>query len=195
MKVLLINGSPHKEGCTFTALSEVAKVLNTEGIETEIFHLGTKPIRECVGCNQCANNRCIYTEDIVNEALAKAEEADAYIFGSPVHYAAASGAITPFLDRFFYAAGKMHAYKPGAAVVTCRRGGASSALDQLNKYFTIRNMPVVSSKYWNMLYGSTPEEILNDKEGIEIMHQLGKNMAWLLKCIEAGKKAGVCQPQ
>lgn len=195
MKVLLINGSPHKEGCTFTALSEVAKVLNNEGIETEIFHLGTKPIRECVGCNQCANNRCIYTEDIVNEALAKAEEADAYIFGSPVHYAAASGAITPFLDRFFYAAGKMHAYKPGAAVVTCRRGGASSALDQLNKYFTIRNMPVVSSKYWNMLYGSTPEEILNDKEGIEIMHQLGKNMAWLLKCIEAGKKAGVCQPQ
>ena len=195
MKVLLINGSPNKQGCTFTALSEVAKSLNAEGIETEIFHLGTKAIRGCIGCNQCANNRCSYTADIVNEALEKAEGADGYIFGSPVHYAAASGAITSFLDRFFYAAGAMHAYKPGAAVVTCRRGGASSALDQLNKYFTIRNMPVVSSKYWNMLYGTTPEEILNDKEGLEIMQQLGKNMAWLLKSIEAGKKAGVCQPQ
>lgn len=194
MKVLLINGSPKKAGCTFTALSEVAEQLNKENIETQIVHIGNQPIRGCIGCNQCREGRCVFTDDTVNDLLAKADEADAYIFGSPVHFAGAAGAITSFLDRFFYA-GKNHAYKPGAAIVTCRRGGASAAFDQLNKYFTIRNMPVVSSQYWNMVHGNTPEEIKQDLEGLQIMRTLGKNMAWLLRCIEAGKKAGINQPE
>lgn len=194
MKVLMINGSPHKEGCTYTALCEIEKELKKESIDTEIVHIGNKPIRGCIGCNQCKNGRCIFNDDMVNEVLEKAEGADAYIFGSPVHYAAASGAITSFLDRFFYC-GANHAYKPGAAIVTCRRGGSTAAFDQLNKYFTIRNMPVVSSQYWNMVHGNTPEEVMQDLEGMQIMRTLGKNMAWLLKCMEAGKNAGIEKPE
>ena len=155
MKVLLINGSPNVHGCTYTALSEVAKELNNEGIKTEIFHVGKDPIRGCTGCGSCGrtgSGRCIFDDDSVNAALDKAEGADGFVFGSPVHYAAASGMITSFLDRFFFA-GNCFEYKPGAAVVSCRRGGATAALDQLNKYFTIANMPVVSSQYWNMVHG------------------------------------------
>lgn len=194
MKVLLINGSPHAEGCTYTALREIESVLIKEGIETEIFQLGTKPIRGCTGCGGCRNNRCVFDDDVVNRALEKAETADAYIFGSPVHYASASGAITSFLDRFFYA-GKIHAYKPGAAIVSCRRGGATAAFDQLNKYFTISNMPIVSSQYWNMVHGNTPDEVRRDEEGMQTMRNLGRNMAWLLKCIEAGKREGINRPE
>jgi len=189
MKVLLINGSPNEHGCTYTALTEVEKTLREAGVDTEIFWLGAKPISGCMACGGCTDGRCVI-DDVVNTALAKAVEADAYIFGSPVHYAAASGQIASFLHRFFYA-GNGHAYKPGAAVVSCRRGGSTAALDQLNKYFTISQMPVVSSQYWNMVHGNTPDEVRQDLEGMQIMRTLGRNMAWLLKCIEAGKAAGI----
>ena len=191
MKVLLINGSPHEKGCTYTALSEIAGVLNENGIDTEIFQVGSDPIRGCVGC--AGKNRCVF-QDQVNVALDKAAEADGFIFGSPVHYASAGGAITSFLDRMFFAGKENMVYKPGAAVVSCRRAGSTATLDQLNKYFTISSMPLVGSSYWNMVHGNAPEEVLKDEEGVQIMRVLGKNMAWLLKCIEAGKKAGVSVP-
>ncbi|WP_160673190.1 flavodoxin family protein [Clostridium sp. C8-1-8] len=196
MKVLLINGSPKAQGCTFTALSEVAKELNKANIETEIFHVGNKPIRGCMACGGCykTDGTCVFNDDTVNIALEKAKEADGFIFGSPVHYAAASGQITAFLDRFFYA-GDGFQYKPGASVVSCRRGGSTAAFEQLNKYFTIANMPVVSSQYWNMVHGNTPEEVKQDLEGMQTMRTLGKNMAWLLKCIQAGKEAGISLPE
>jgi len=196
MKVLLINGSPRKEGCTYTALCEVARELERAGIGTEIFHIGMQPVRGCTACGHCRTSdahRCVY-DDCVNAALEKAESADGLVFGSPVHYAAASGFITPFLDRFFYAGGGF-ALKPGAAVVTCRRGGAATAFDQLNKYFTISGMPVVSSQYWNVAFGNTPEEIRQDLEGMQTMRTLGRNMAWLLRSIEAGRKLGVPLPE
>lgn len=196
MKALLINGSPHEKGCTYTALNEVAETLQAEGIETEIFHVGTQPIGGCIGCGGCAkngNNRCVF-DDVVNRALEKAEEADAYVFGSPVHYAAASGAITSLLDRFFYA-GKIHKFKPGAIVVSARRAGTTATIDQLSKYFTISNMLTVGSQYWNMVHGSCPDDVKKDVEGMQTMRVLGKNMAWVLKCIEAGKDAGICPPE
>ncbi|AWK50802.1 flavodoxin family protein [Clostridium beijerinckii] len=198
MKVLLINGSPKAKGCTYTALCEVANELEKENIETEIFHIGNKPISGCIGCGGCHKNgegKCVFSDDIVNVALEKAKEADGFVFGSPVHYAAPSGSITSFLDRLFYAGGGSFQYKLGAAIVSCRRGGATSAFDQLNKYFTISNMPVVSSQYWNMVHGNTPEEVKQDLEGMQTMRTLGKNMAWLLKCIQTGKEAGVSLPE
>lgn len=196
MKVLLINGSPKAKGCTYTALSEVAKELENKGIETEIFHVGTKPIRGCMACGGCSNTNglCVFNDDTVNIALEKAKEADGFIFGSPVHYASASGQITSFLDRFFFA-GDGFQYKPGAAIVSCRRGGSTAAFEQLNKYFTISNMPIVSSQYWNMVHGNTPEEVQQDLEGMQTMRVLGRNMAWLLNCINAGKEAGVTLPE
>ncbi|OOM76855.1 iron-sulfur flavoprotein [Clostridium puniceum] len=196
MKVLLINGSPKVKGCTYTALTEIAKELEKENIEAEIFHVGNKPVRGCMACGGCykTNGVCVFNDDTVNEALEKAKEADGFIFGSPVHYAAASGAITSFLDRFFYA-GNSFQYKPGAAIVSCRRGGSTAAFEQLNKYFTISNMPVVSSQYWNMVHGNTPEEVKQDLEGMQTMRTLGKNMAWLLKSIQAGKEAGISLPE
>lgn len=188
MKVLLINGSPHKEGCTYTALREVAEQLEKHGIETNIFHVGNKPIRGCIGCGGCiGKGNCVFDDDTVNEGIELAKEADGYVFGTPVHYAAASGMITSFLDRMFYGKGQFYEYKPGAAVVSCRRGGASATFDQLNKYFTINSMPIVSSQYWNSVHGNTPEEVRKDLEGMQIMRTLADNMAWLLKCIEAAK--------
>lgn len=198
MKVLLINGSPKAKGCTYTALCEVKKALENENIETEIFHVGNKPINGCTGCGWCYKNnasKCVFDNDTVNVALEKAKEFDGFIFGSPVQYAGASGHITSFLDRFFYAGGSNFAYKPGASIVSCRRGGATATFDQLNKYFTISNMPIVSSQYWNMVHGNTPEEVKQDLEGMQTMRTLGKNMAWLLKSIEAGKKSGVSLPE
>jgi multimeric flavodoxin WrbA len=197
MKVLLINGSPKAKGCTYTALCEVAKELEKENIETEIFHVGNQPIRGCMACGGCSKDdsgKCIYNDDTVNIALEKAKEVDSFIFGSPVHYAAASGQITSFLDRFFYA-GDGFQYKPGAAIVSCRRGGSTAAFEQLNKYFTISNMPIVSSQYWNTVHGNTPEEVKQDLEGMQTMRVLGKNMAWLMKCINAGKTTGVTLPE
>ena len=196
MKVLLINGSPKVHGCTYTALCEVAKELEKENIKTEIFHVGNNPIRGCMSCGNCYktnSGKCVFNDDTVNIALEKAKEVDAFVFGSPVHYAAASGQMTSFLDRFFYA-GNGFAYKPGAAIVSCRRGGATAAFEQLNKYFTISSMPIVSSQYWNMVHGNTPEEVIQDLEGMQTMRVLGKNMAWLLKSIQAGKEAGILLP-
>lgn len=196
MKVILVNGSPKAKGCTYTALCEVAGALEKSGIETEIFHVGTEAIRGCMGCGACRklDKKCVYN-DSVNTFIEKAETADGFIFGSPVHYASASGVLTSFLDRAFYAGKPNFEYKPGAVIVSCRRGGASAAFDQLNKYFTISNMPIVSSQYWNQVHGNNPEEVKQDLEGMQTMRTLGNNMAWLLKTIEAGKKAGIDLPE
>lgn len=195
MKVLLVNGSPHAKGCTYTALEEVAQSLEKQGIETEIFQVGTKPVAGCMGCGACIGTGKCFMDDVVNEFVEKAKEADGFIFGSPVHYASASGAITSFMDRAFYGKGGIFAGKPAAAVVSCRRGGATAAFDQLNKYFTINCMPVVSSQYWNMVHGNTPDEVRQDLEGLQTMRTLANNMAWLLKCIELGKQQGVTFPE
>ena len=194
MKVLLINGSPNGHGCTYTALKEIEKTLRQEGIETEMFYLGNKPISGCMGCRQCFTlGKCVI-DDVVNKVMPKAVAADGIIVGSPVHYAAASGQVTSFLDRLFYSSVGRFAYKPGAAIVSCRRGGASAAFDQLNKYFTISNMPIVSGNYWNQVHGNTPEEVKQDEEGMQTMRMVARNMAWMLKCIEAGKNAGIDHP-
>lgn len=188
MKVLLINGSPHKDGCTFTALSEIAKVLNEQGIETQIYHIGNKPIHGCEACGACyESGYCVFAEDGVNECVDLTVQADGLIVGSPVYYASPNGALLAFLDRMFFAKSHKFANKPAAAIVNCRRGGASSSFDVLNKYFTISNMPVVSSQYWNGTHGTTPEEVKRDLEGLQIMRTLGNNMAWLIKCIDAAK--------
>ena len=172
MKVLLLNGSPHAKGCTYTALEEVAGALEKNGIETEIIQVGTQPIAGCIGCNACLKNGKCFREDGVNEFVEKAKTADGFVFGSPVHYASASGMITSFLDRAFYGKSALFQGKPGACIVSCRRGGASAAFDQLNKYFTINCMPVVSSQYWNQVHGNTPEEVKQDLEGMQTMRTL-----------------------
>lgn len=197
MKVLLINGSPNENGCTYTALCEAAGALEREGIETEIFQMGKQPVRGCIGCGGCArkgDGRCVFGNDAVNRALEKAETADGYIIGSPVYFASANGSLIAMLDRMFYA-GKCFSYKPAAAVVSARRAGTTASLDEIGKYFSIRNMPVVSSKYWTMVHGNTPEEVRQDLEGMQNMRVLGRNMAWLLKCLEAGKQAGIAIPE
>jgi len=199
MNVLLVNGSPHANGCTYTALEEVAKTLNTEGIETQIFQIGTKPLAGCIACKTCAKTgRCSFS-DCVNDFLDLAKDADGFIFGSPVHFAAAGGAITSFMDRAFYTdlqAGRQSFYlKPAAAVVSARRAGTTATFDQLNKYFTISEMPVIASRYWNMVHGATPEDVKKDLEGLLTMRVLARNMAWFLKCKEAGIKAGVPFPE
>lgn len=198
MKVLLVNGSPHKEGCTYTALTEVAQTLNKEGIDTEIFWIGNKALSGCNACKTCAEKKKCVFDDKVNEFLDMAQDADGFIFGSPVHYASASGAITSFLDRVFYTdllGGRQSFYlKPAAAVVSARRAGTTATFDQLNKYFTISEMPIIASRYWNMVHGATPEDVKKDLEGLQIMRVLARNMAWFLKCKEAGIKAGVAFP-
>ena len=198
MKVLLVNGSPHKEGCVYTALSEVAKELNNEGIETEIFWIGIKPISGCIACHKCSElGKCVFN-DVVNEFAEKAKNADGFVFGTPVHYASASGAITSFMDRLFYSTFSnqdIFRLKPAATVVSARRAGTTATFDQLNKYYTMNQMPVISSRYWNMVHGSTPDEVRKDEEGMQIMRILGKNMAYYLKCIEAGKEKGINPPE
>lgn len=191
MKVLLINGSPREAGCTYTALCGVADALQEQGIATEIFQLGKQPVRGCIGCGGCVGKgRCVFDDDAVNRAIEKAGSADAYVIGSPVYFASANGALISLLDRMFYA-GKCFAYKPAAAVVSARRAGTTASIDEINKYFSIRNMPIVSSKYWTMVHGNSPEEVRQDLEGMQNMRTLGRNMAWLLKCLEAGKAAGI----
>ena len=186
MKVILVNGGPHKDGCTNVALEEVEKTLNKEGIETETLWLGTKPIGGCIGCNVCLknDNKCFMNNDGVNEFIEKAKEADGFVFGSPVHFAAASGALTSFLDRVFYGRGKIFERKAFASVVSCRRGGATAAFDQINKYALMSNMYVVGSSYWNQIHGTNKAEALQDLEGLQTMRNLGKNMAYLLKSIQ-----------
>ena len=195
MKVLLINGSPNEHGCTYTALREVAGALRNEGIETELFHIGDGSAQGCTGCHGCAKTgKCVFGDDCVNELTEKAKEADGFVFGSPVHYAAPAGKLCAVLDRCFYSGSSAFRFKPGAAVVSCRRAGSTAALDRLIKYFTISNMPVVSSQYWNMVHGNTPEQVLADGEGMQTMRLLGANMAWLLKCIELGRQNGITKP-
>ena len=197
MKVLLINGSPNEKGFTYTALSEVEKNLQQEGIETEIISIGKKAIRGCIGCGTCrktGSNRCVFSDDIVNELLEKTEEADGFVFGSPVYYASPNGSMISLMDRLFFAGSESMKHKPAAVVVSARRAGTSASLEVLSKYINFNEMPMVSSNYWNMVHGSKPEDVLQDEEGMQIMRILGKNIAYLLKCIEAGKKDGIERP-
>ena len=191
MKVLLINGSLHEKGCTYTALSEVEKALNANGVETEIYWIGQNATSGCKGCWACKKTKKCVIDDGVNEFVEKCAQVDGFVFGSPVYYASAAGALVSFMDRVFYSGGKNLAYKPAAAVVSCRRAGASTTFDVINKYFTINNMPVVGSNYWNEIHGNTAEEASKDEEGLQTMRILGNNMAWLLKCIQLGKEAGL----
>ncbi len=194
MKVLLINGSPHSQGTTFRALTEVAKALDSNGIETEIITVGDKPIYGCTACGGCAKtSRCV-KNDIANEIIEKIENADGLIIGSPVYYASLNGTLKCLLDRVFYAR-KGFAGKPAAAVAVARRAGTTNTVDEINKYFLISKMPIVSSQYWNMVFGSNPDQAEFDEEGLQTMRTLGNNMAWLIKCIKAGKDAGVIQPK
>lgn len=181
MKVVLVNGSRREAGCTYTALNVIAKVLNENGIETDIFHVGAKAVDGSI-------------DEIVKEVAAAVKEADGFVVGSPVYYASPSGEVVAFLDRLFGVAEADLRFKPAAAIASARRGGTTATLDVLNKYFMYDQMPVISSRYWNMVHGNTPEEVMKDEEGIQIMETIGKNMAWILKSIEAGKAAGVAQP-
>ena len=187
MKVLLINGSPRKEGNTFLALSEIAKTLENNGVKTEITQLGSKAVQGCIACNKCNElGRCIFKDSLYNEIRTQLEDADALIVGSPVYYAGPNGSLCALLDRIFYSCSELLEYKPAAAVAVCRRGGASATFDRLNKYFTISNMPVIPSQYWNSVHGLRPGEAAQDSEGLQTMRTLAKNMVWLLKNIEKG---------
>ncbi len=193
MKVLLVNGSPNKNGCTYTALTYVEETLKEAGIETEIFWIGTKPIIGCTACMKCREKgKCTFDNDVVNEFTTKSAEVDGFIFGSPVYYAGATGAMTAFMDRVFYSSSpETFKHKPASVICSARRGGTTATYDQLNKYLGISQMPIVSSFYWNMVHGNTPDEVKQDLEGLATMRQLGRNMAYFLKCIEAGKKEGL----
>ena len=194
MKVLLVNGGPHQNGCVYTALEEVAKELNKENIETEIIWLGLKPIAGCIACKKCAETgKCVF-DDIVNEFVEKARTADGFVFGTPVYYAHPSGRVLSFLDRAFYSGSGAFKFKPGASVAVARRGGTSASFDVMNKYFGISQMPVAGSTYWNIAHGRTPGEVVKDAEGMQTMRNLAKNLAWMMKCFEAGKNAGIELP-
>lgn len=196
MNVLLLNGSPHEFGCTYTALEQVAGALQSHGIDTEIFWIGAKPVAGCTCCLSCKKTGTCIINDNVNVFAQKAADADGFVVGSPVYYASANGAAIAFLDRLFYSGGMRHAaLKPAAAVVSCRRAGSTASLDILHKYFFINNMPIVASQYWNMVHGNTPDEVRQDLEGLQIMRTLGHNMAWMLRNIAAGKAAGVTTPE
>lgn len=197
MKVLLVNGSSNAKGCTYTALSEMVKVFAEAGVETEIVQLGKAPIRDCIGCAACRKleNQCVFKDDIVNELIEKIADADGLVVGSPVYYAHPSGRVLSVLDRVFYAGSAAFAHKPGMAIASARRGGTTATFDVLNKYFTIAQMPVVSSTYWNMVHGTKPEDVLQDAEGLQTMRNAASNMIWMLKCIEAGKSAGFEPPK
>lgn len=195
MKVLMLNGSARPTGNTYIALKEIGEQLLREGIDYEIVNVGSGPLRDCLGCGQCTDNGCIFTDDGVNDFIAKARAADGFVFGTPVYYAHPSGRILSFLDRAFYSGSAAFAFKPGAVVAVARRGGASASFDVLNKYFGISRMPVVGATYWNLVHGAAPGEAAEDAEGLQTMRNLARNMAYLLKCQEAGKKAGVPLPE
>lgn len=185
MKVVLINGSPHRKGNTFIALSEVAGALEKEGVQTEIIQLGIKAVQGCIACNKCAElGHCVFQDTLYNQVREALQEADGIVVGSPVYYAGPNGALCALLDRVFYSCSELLAYKAGASVAVCRRVGASATFDRLNKYFTILNMPVVSSQYWNSVHGMRPGEATEDAEGLQTMRMLGRNMAWLLKGVK-----------
>lgn len=187
MNILLINGSPHSKGNTFTALSEVAETLEKENIQTEIFHIGNKAVQGCIACYKCFElGRCIFQDEPYNNLRESLRKADGIIIGTPVYYAGPNGSLCALLDRIFYSCGDLLQYKPGASVAVCRRGGASAAFDRLNKYFTISNMPVVASQYWNSVHGLMPGEASQDAEGLQTMRTLGRNMAWMLRNLHSG---------
>ncbi len=194
MKVLMLNGSAHPAGTTYTALEEIGTILQQKGIEYEIFQMGGEAVRDCIGCKQCSEKGCIFDDDLVNKFIAKAKEADGFVFGTPVYYAHPSGRILSFLDRVFYSCGKVFAFKPGAAVAVARRGGTTASFDVLNKYFSISQMPTVGSTYWNMVHGLNGEDAKKDEEGMQTMRNIGRNMAWMLQCIAAGKESGIALP-
>jgi len=195
MKVILVNGSPHENGCTRAALGEVAKELSAQGVESEIFWLGLDPLAGCIGCGACGKTGRCLRDDCVNRFVELAVLADGFVFGTPVHWAGASGAITSFMDRVFCVAGGKLRGKPAACVTSARRAGTTAALDQLNKYFYICGLPIVPSQYWAMVHGAKPEDVAQDAEGLQTMRSLAKYMAWLIKCIAAGKAVGVDLPQ
>lgn len=187
MRALLINGSPLRKGNTFIALTEVAKALEENGVDTEIVQLGNKPVRGCIACGKCAERgRCVFNDELYASVIEKLADADAFIVGSPVYYAGANGSLCALLDRLFYSASDLLEYKPAAAVTVARRGGTTSAFERLNKYFAMSNMPIVGSQYWNILHGAVPGEVSLDGEGLQTMRTLGNNMAWLLKSIKNG---------
>lgn len=200
LKVLLFNGSPNKEGCTYTALKEISDTLQKEGIYSEIYHVGNDSIASCKACGACTKlGKCVIN-DKVNDFVEKAKNFDGFVVGSPVHYASSSGATIAFLDRVFYSAfrsgrGDIFKHKPGAAIASARRAGTTSTLDQLNKYFTINQMNLVSGRYWNMVHGRVPNDVLQDLEGMQNMRFLARNLAWTLKCIEAGRKLNINPPE
>ena len=197
MKVLLLNGSSPSQGCTYTALHEISAVLENAGLETEILFLGNDPVRDCTACGSCAtlSGQCVFDGDIVNRIIEKAREADGFVFGTPVYYAHPSGRILSILDRVFYAGKSVFMYKPAAAIASARRAGTTATLDLLQKYFTISQMPVVSSTYWTMVHGKESADVLKDEEGLQTMRNLAANMVWMLQCIEAGKSMGIQPPQ
>ena len=199
MKVLLVNGSPNQNGCTYTALNEIKNTLNEEAVGADIYWIGKKPIGGCIACYQCAEKgKCVF-DDKVNEFTTLAKDYDGFIFGSPVYYAGMNGSLMSFMDRVFFSASRQEPhpfrFKPASAIVSARRAGTTSTLDQINKYFLHQQMPIVTSRYWNMVHGNTPEEVLQDQEGLQIMRVLAHNMAWMLKLIKAGEDEGVPLPK
>ena len=194
MNVLLINGSPHKHGCTDAALREVAAALNADGIETTIVHIGAAPVGGCVGCGGCAKaGHCVFGGPVA-DVVPLAEKADGFVFGAPVHYATAAAGMLGFMHRLAYSAGRTLRHKPAAVVTSARRAGTTSALEALEKVPQFFEMPLISSTYWPMVHGSKAEDVPTDAEGLQIMHNLGHNMAWMLRCIEAGRSAGIEPP-
>lgn len=188
MKVLLINGSPKSDGNTSIAIDEMVKIFREDGVETEVIQVGNKVIRGCIGCGKCFEKGSCVFDDIVNETAAKLETADGLVIATPVYYASANGTLVSFLDRLFYSANYDMTMKVGASVAVCRRGGSSATFDELNKYFTINNMPVASSQYWNSVHGRTPGEAARDEEGLQTMRVLARNMSFLIKSIALGKE-------
>ena len=195
MKVLMLNGSQKANGNTYTALLEIGKQLNKENIEYEIVQIGGAPMRDCIGCGRCTENGCIFSDGGVNEFIAKAKEADGFVFGTPVYYAHPSGRILSFLDRVFYSGGRAFKFKPAASVAVARRAGTTASFDCLNKYFGISQMPVAGSTYWNNVHGAVPGEVSFDEEGMRTMRNLARNLAWMIRCFDAGKKNGIPLPE
>ena len=195
MKVLMLNGSPKANGNTYTALLEIGKQLNKENIEYEIVQIGGAPMRDCIGCGRCTENGCIFSDGGVNEFIAKAKEADGFVFGTPVYYAHPSGRILSFLDRVFYSGGRAFKFKPAASVAVARRAGTTASFDCLNKYFGISQMPVAGATYWNNVHGAVPGEASFDEEGMRTMRNLARNLAWMIRCFDAGKKNGIPLPE
>lgn len=194
MKVMLVNGSPRKNGCTNRALEEVKAQLQKEGIDSEIFWIGTK-VQSCIACRQCKKTgKCVF-DDILTSFVEKAKDSDGFIFGTPVYYGGPAGGIQSFMDRLFFSSGRYLTNKPVSVVTSCRRGGASETFARLNMYAMMSNCPVVTSQYWNQVHGGEREDVEKDLEGLQTMRTLARNMAWMLKCIEAGKKAGIPLPK